>query len=342
MRALLAMLLWFASALAPVAAHEIRPVFLGLSERPDGSVEARLKLPLFRSGDLAAVQLRFAEDCKTLDTAENSLSEDSLLQRWRFRCNTGLAGQTLQLSGFSALVPDGLVTARFADGREVSYAVNRDHAQLRLEPQAAAHPARSLLAYIPIGIEHIAFGFDHLLFVLGLMLIWWRSGARLSRLIGTVSAFTLAHSLTLSLAVLGGWSLPPAPVEALIALSILLLAVELAKATRSGTQELPDTLTFRKPWLVAFVFGLLHGFGFAGALRETGLPQAAQGWALLLFNLGVEAGQLMFIASAALLYALLRSLTALRLAQLTPALQLLIGSVAAAWFIERSWQIFGA
>lgn len=335
------MLLLLVLALAlPAQAHEIRPVFLGLQELADGSIEARLKLPLFRSGDVAAVQVRFAPDCRNLAPAENSIASDSLLQRWRLRCASGLAGQRIELQGFSVLVPDGLVTARFADGREASYAVNREHAELQLMPQAGAHPASALSAYVPIGIEHIMLGFDHLLFVLGLMLLWWRSGSGLRRLIGTVTAFTLAHSLTLALSVLGGVTLPPAPVEALIALSILLLAVELVRAARLAP-ALPDTLVFRKPWLIAFSFGLLHGFGFAGALRETGLPEQARAWALLLFNVGVELGQLLFIAAAALLYAVLRRLMRVSLTQLSPVLNGLIGSVSAAWWLDRTWQIFG-
>lgn len=323
--------------LGPARAHEMRPVFLGLSELPDASIEARLKLPVFRSGDVAALQLKLPADCRHLGAPENSLSGESLLQRSRLRCAQGLDGLSLELQGFSALVPDGLVTARFADGREASYAVSREYPRVHLEAQGVQQPARGLLAYVPIGIRHILLGADHLLFVLGLLLVWRRSGARRRVLIATVTAFTLAHSLTLSLAVLGAYSLPPAPVEALIALSILLLAVELARAAGKP----PDTLSFRKPWLVAFGFGLLHGFGFAGALRDTGLPEQAQAWALLLFNLGVELGQLAFIASLAVLHALLRRATPLRMPQLAGALHLLMGSVAAAWFIERSAQVLG-
>lgn len=333
-----ALLLVFAIS-TPALAHEIRPIFLGLIEQPQGRVEASLKVPVFRNGDVAAVQPQFGPDCKREGPSVVSMTDDSLLERWTLHCSDGLAGQSLHLRGFSALTPDGLVSVRFADGRELNYAASRNYADLVLQPETQQHPARSLAAYVSIGVEHIALGIDHLLFVLGLILLWWRSRARLVTLIGTVTAFTVAHSLTLALSVLGGVHLPSAPVEALIALSILLLATELVRAQRMAP-VLPDTLSFRQPWLIAFIFGLLHGFGFADALGETGLPEQARAWALLLFNIGVELGQVAFIIAAILGYRLLRTITRIEVQRLASPMTWIIGSFSGAWVLDRSWQIF--
>jgi hydrogenase/urease accessory protein HupE len=181
--------------------------------------------------------------------------------------------------------------------------------------------------YLVLGVEHILGGIDHLLFVLGLLLIV--RGRRL--LLKTITAFTIAHSLTLALAILGFVQVPQAPVEAVIALSILFLAVELCKQHR-GTVG----LTARSPWLVALCFGLLHGFGFAGALSEVGLPHADIPFALLFFNVGVEAGQILFVAAVLLLIRQLRK-TSLNwpgwAIQIPPYA---IGSLAAFWVIERT------
>jgi hypothetical protein len=154
----------------------------------------------------------------------------------------------------------------------------------------------------------------------------------LRQLIAALTAFTLAHSLTLGLAMFGIWGLPPKPVEIMIALSIVLLAVELAGHARHPLQP---TLTLRKPWLVAFAFGLLHGFGFAGALSEIGLPEAARGWALLLFNLGVEIGQLIFVAGVLLVMTLARQWRPLQRIQANSVV-VLLGSVAVYWTLDRT------
>ncbi|MGB3626899.1 MAG: HupE/UreJ family protein, partial [Henriciella sp.] len=186
-------------------------------------------------------------------------------------------------------------------------------------------PGAPLGAYFRLGVEHILFGFDHLLFVLGLCLV-----VRVRQLFWTVTAFSLAHSLTLALSALAGITLPGPPVEAVIALSIILLGRE-ALLRLSGR----ETLASRQPWLVAFGFGLIHGFGFAGALSEIGLPKAQEIWALVLFNLGVEAGQILFVillvAAASALWWLISRLR-------TPSKALaayFIGTAGTVWLIER-------
>jgi hydrogenase/urease accessory protein HupE len=182
--------------------------------------------------------------------------------------------------------------------------------------------------YFVIGVEHILAGFDHLLLVIALLLLLQRGRA----VVAAATAFTLAHSITLAGTTLGLFGLPQAPVEASIALSIVFLAVEIVKA-KPGEPRLSE----RVPWVVAFLFGLLHGFGFAGALREIGLPETDVPVALLTFNLGVEAGQLMIIAATmAVLAALARFAPKARRPAII-ASTYLIGAVASFWFIERIW-----
>lgn len=338
MKRLLAALL----LLLPLAtlAHELKPVFLGLTEKADGSYAVRMKVPQFRDGGLAAIRTVFPADCRREGAAINMSSEDSLLQSWTLHCTSSLAGRAIRIEGLGMQTPDALISVQFANGAQAQYAVSRHHPQAELLAAEAAKPSATLSAYIPIGIEHILLGIDHLLFVFGLVLLWRLSGAKPMALIASVTAFTLAHSITLALSALGGITLPSAPVETLIALSILMLATEIARALRSAPQ-IPDTLTFRKPWLIAFVFGLLHGFGFAGALADTGLPENARAWALLLFNVGVECGQLAFIAALMLVHAAARAALRVELLRYATLMVWIMGSVSAAWTLDRGWQIFG-
>ena len=180
--------------------------------------------------------------------------------------------------------------------------------------------------YLGFGIEHILTGIDHLLFVLALMLLTTGTW----RLLKTVTAFTVAHSITLALATLGLVHVPSKPVEAVIALSIVYVAAEILHARRGRIG-----LAARMPWIVAFTFGLLHGFGFAGALSEVGLPAGQIPVALLFFNLGVEAGQVLFIAAVLALVAVARRVRVAwpRWAELVPPY--VIGSVAMVWVIQR-------
>ena len=324
-------------ALSPAAAHELKPVYVALQESADGRVQVRFKVPQFRDGSAAAIQLRMPADCHREGARHQSVGEDSVLQVWTLRCEEPLAGRSIRIDGLSPRVPDGVVLLRDASGRESQAVISRHQPEASLQASGGA----AVGAYLGIGVEHILLGIDHLLFMFGLLLLWRLSGARASALVLAVTAFTLAHSLTLALSVLGGLSLPSGPVEALIALSILMLAVEIARALRMSPQ-IPDTLAFSRPWLLAFVFGLLHGFGFAGALAETGLPGDARALALLLFNLGVELGQLLFIGALILLHKVLRSGLRLDPMRLATTLTWIMGSVSAAWTLDRSLQIFGA
>jgi hydrogenase/urease accessory protein HupE len=239
-------------------------------------------------------------------------------------CPDGLKGSTIKMEGLSKTVTDSLVILNWADGSSQNYILKPTESSLVIPTQPSN--MKVIWDYLVLGVEHILGGIDHLLFVLGLLMIV--SGHRL--LIKTITAFTVAHSITLGLATLGFVHVPQTPVEAVIALSILFLAVEIIKK-----MEGKASIAHRLPWIVAFVFGLLHGFGFAGALTQIGLPQSSIPLALLFFNVGVELGQLMFI-SVVLLFIFAMRRIKLKLPQWAykmPAYG--IGSMAAFWCIER-------
>jgi hydrogenase/urease accessory protein HupE len=237
------------------------------------------------------------------------------VQRWTVAVDA-LPGARIGIHGLDVTVADVLVRVATLDGRVASRVLRPGAASITVEASAGA------AGYLRLGVEHILLGVDHLLFVLALVLIV----GDVRGLVKTITAFTVAHSITLALATLGFVRVPPAPVEAVIALSIVLLARELV--SRSGW-------TARRSWVVAFGFGLLHGFGFAGALREVGLPPRDIPAALMLFNVGVELGQLAFVG------VVLAAIAAVRRVAVPagPALRRVpaygIGTVAAYWLIQR-------
>jgi hydrogenase/urease accessory protein HupE len=252
---------------------------------------------------------------------------DSLVERrWVDAGPNGLADERIEFVGLQLTITDVLVRVQMLNG-VVSIALARPN---KPWVEIAAKPGILSVAgaYIMHGIEHILFGFDHLLFVLALILI---VRSRLV-LLWTITAFTLAHSITLSLATLGVVNVPGPPVEAMIALSILLLACEVVRLERGQ-----PSMTAQWPWIVAFTFGLLHGFGFASALTEVGLPRGDIPLALFAFNVGVELGQLMFIAAALTLLAVARrfNLSAVAGRRALHATTYGIGALAGFWFIER-------
>jgi hydrogenase/urease accessory protein HupE len=252
---------------------------------------------------------------------------DSLIERrWIDAGPDGLTGDRIEFGGLQLTITDVLVRVQMRDGAVSTTLVrpNRPWIEIAAAPGLPA----VVRAYVQHGIEHILFGFDHLLFVLALILI-----VRSRRtLLWTITAFTLAHSITLSLATLGLVHVPGPPVEAMIALSIMLLACEIIRL-RCGQVS----LTSRWPWIVAFSFGLLHGFGFASALTDIGLPQGDIPLALFSFNVGVEIGQLMFIGGVLGALACLEriSIPESITRAATPVTTYAIGITAAFWFIER-------
>jgi hydrogenase/urease accessory protein HupE len=267
----------------------------------------------------------FPDDWKEPLPRSIEIFPDAIVERWAAQTGTsGLYGAHIEIKGLSVTIMDVLLRVEFLDG--LSHTV-----MLRANDSAYTIPEKETSVkiawtYLKLGVEHILSGVDHLLFVLALLLI--TSGTW--RLVKTITAFTVAHSITLSGAVLGFVHMPSAPVEAMIALSILFLATELVHRHhgRAGLAE-------QSPWLVSFAFGLLHGFGFAGALTEVGLPQAAIPIALFQFNLGVELGQLMFVALVLLLAMAIRAVKVKWpvWVKLGPAYG--IGAVSAFWLIQR-------
>jgi hypothetical protein len=304
------------------AADELRPAYLELREQSPGEFELLWKTPM--QGDLRlALTPKFSGATVELTTVSTrQTAKSAAVQTWRLRAVEPLRGQTLRIAGLEGTRTDALVRIEFADGTVWMERLTaaRSAAAIPLA-QSASSVAR---AYVVLGIEHILLGTDHLLFVLGLMLLC--SGV--SRVVKTVTAFTFAHSITLALAALGFIDVPPAPVEALIALSIAFVAMEIVRVRQGQPSS-----TARAPWPVAFSFGLLHGLGFAGALSEVGLPQGHIPLALLLFNVGVEVGQLLFVALALACFAGLRRLRLPRWAPLVAPY--VIGSIAMFWVAQR-------
>ncbi|MEQ9011316.1 HupE/UreJ family protein [Algiphilus sp.] len=324
-------LVWASLLAMPAAAHEQPMAYIGIEAAGAHTLQVLTKDARRGERTLPPLQLSLRPACVQRGQAEVTVTEEALIRRWQLQCSAAMEAHRLHIDGLNSVRPEALVHIRVGAASRYQRAT-RDAPEVALTP-TDRNATPSVATYFLLGIEHILAGPDHLLFVLGLVLVLWRAGRGVGAWIGTVTAFTLAHSITLSLATLGALRLPPAPVEAVIALSILLLAVELARAGPPGPgREAPPSWTFRFPWAVAFGFGLLHGFGFAGALADIGLPPAAEAWALASFNLGVEAGQLLFIAALLLLRPLGRWLPTAPTAQLaTHAL----GGIACYWLLVR-------
>ncbi len=336
-RALSALVLVALSAMSAEAlAHGFAPAYLELLERPDGRVEALWKVPLGGEGGVEGrepVEVRFPSRCHTLGRRDAVGVPGAVLERYALDCGAqGLGGATLSLVSPEGRGVDVMVSARFSAGQRYTGILRASSPSLDL-PSPSGRSAWSVArSYLASGVEHIATGADHLLFVLGLLLLVKSAGA----LVRTVTAFTVGHSVTLALATLGVVHVPQAPVEATIALSIVLLAVE-----RAAPDEASPTWTRRAPWLAAASFGLLHGFGFAGALTEAGLPAGNVPLALLFFNVGVEVGQVAFVALCLAALHIARRALGDRSTTVRSALVLLIGSMGTYWFLERATRIGG-
>ena len=320
------LLFWCLTALLiPAAsADEVRPGYLQLQEITPEHFSVLWKVPA-RGGRKLGLDVLLPENCTRKEPPEAVITNGAWLQRWIVACRGGLGGRKLAIDGLERGTTDVLLQLEYHDGSSHSAQLTPARPGDRIPEKASWLQVAA--TYTLLGVEHILEGFDHLLFVLALLLIVrdWRV------LLATITAFTLAHSLTLAVATLGVVRVPQQPVEAVIALSILFLASE----WMHNRQGRPGAAA-RWPWLVAFTFGLLHGFGFAGALAEVGLPQHAVPLALVFFNLGVEVGQLLFIAAvlalAWLLHRLHRPQLVLRLETLVIYA---IGALSSFWLFER-------
>lgn len=326
-RALVRFALWLGLLLAAsvAQAHESRPAYLEVTELVSGRYAVLWRTPVYADMPLP-VRLQLPAGVR--DVSSPSLRElsDSRIERRLIEAPSGLEGKRIQFVGLQGTITDVLVRVHLANGVQSSILVHPSNAWVEI-PRAPG-PFMVAKTYLKLGIDHILSGFDHLCFVLALVLIVGFN----RRLFWTVTAFTLAHSITLALATLGVIHIPGSAVEATIALSIVFVAGEIIQKQR-GRPGLAST----RPWLVAFAFGLLHGLGFAGALAEIGLPANSIPLALLFFNIGVEIGQLLFITAVFAGSLLLTRLAANRvdLRRAAPVPAYLIGGIASYWVIER-------
>ena len=306
-------------------AHEARPAYLALTETAPERFDLVWRTPVI-SGARLPVVLQLPDGATNVTKPSLHELSDSVVERRLIAVPGGLGGKRMEFVGLQGTITDVLVRVETRDGAHSTTLVHPS------QPWLAIPTARGAIAvagaYFMHGVEHILLGYDHLLFVFALILIV----RNVRKLVTTVTAFTLAHSITLGLSALGVVHVPGPPVEASIALSILLLACEMTRQRRGER-----SLTAQWPWLVAFAFGLLHGFGFASALADIGLPQGDIPPALFAFNVGIEAGQLGFIAAVLTLRGLVRRLPipAHWSALMRPAATFAIGTMAAFWFVER-------
>ena len=313
----------------PAEAHESRPGYLELSEISPGTFRVLWKKPA-RGEMILKIDPVFPDGCTVVGIGSETLRRGAYVARATLECVDGLTGKTIEIAGLESTLTDVLVRVTYANGLHETHLVQPNKTSVVIGGPSSV--VQRIGAYTRLGVTHIALGADHLLFVLGLILII----SSPMMLLKTVSSFTVAHSITLGMATLGLARVPAPPLEAVIALSILFLGPEIVRVWRGET-----SFTIRHPWLVAGAFGLLHGFGFAGGLIEMGLPGSEIPLALLFFNIGVELGQVAFIL---VVLALARAFRGFgfrmpRWTQLVPGYA--VGTLGAMWFIERTVALLG-
>jgi len=306
-------------------AHRFAPSLLNVQEVAPLQYNVVWKTP---AQGVSNVPLRplLPESCAVTNASEPQLEDAGVVTSWQLQCaalgENGLVGQTLGVSGLGANQASAMVMVSLLDGRRYQKVLNTEQPEFVIPAESSAGNVAS--DYTRLGIEHIWMGFDHLMFVFGLLLLVGGG----TRLLWTITAFTVGHSITLSLVTLGIFDFPVALVEFAIAVSIFVLAVELTRAAKH------DAL-WRNPWWLAGGFGLLHGMGFAGALAETGLPQDNVPLALLFFNVGIEIGQITFILAVLALWYVIRKPLAPWQDRLRPVPIYILGALSAMWCIER-------
>lgn len=315
----------------PAFPHEIRPAFLEIDEIASNRFDILWKQP---SVGTVAIHLVPKLSNGLLDSPpqEEYTANSFVIRRWK-----GLAlardafdGATVRIEGLEHTLTDALVMINFANGQQIQAPLTPGNAALIIHLSGAGKVA--VVAYLALGIEHILTGFDHLSLVLCLVLL---VSGQLKLLLKTITAFTIAHSLTLLAAALGYVQVSPPLIESLVALSIVFVAVEL---TRSWQGQ--HSITTRYPWLIAFAFGLLHGFAFAGSLADIGLPSHDIVGALLLFNCGVEVGQLLFVGAVLSLTTVLNSRWTEATRPTRWVVPYAVGTLASYWMLERLVVLF--
>ncbi len=328
-RALLSLVLLLAFV-SGLSAHEVRPAYLELRQTGPETYDALWKVP--GQGDLRlGLYVELPATCSNVSEPRGTAANNAYTERWTVNCAGGLSGGTIHIAGLSATAVDVLVRLERLDGTTQVTRLTPSSPSFVIA--AAANAVGVARTYTVLGIEHILSGIDHLLFVLALIIIT-RGGWKLVK---TVTAFTVSHSITLTLATLGYVHIPQRPVEAVIALSIVFVAAEILRGRQGHVG-----ITARAPWIVALIFGLMHGLGFASGLKDAGLPDGHIPTALLFFSIGVEAGHFLFIGFVlALTAVLLRAASKLApinqersaILQLVPPYA--IGTVAMFWVIQR-------
>jgi len=322
-----------ALGLTPSFADELRPAYIEITERSTDSWsdtgsgnwsllwKASAKSNLGRNG-----RVLLPQNCQLEGDFQTKPSNTNLIRTASLTCSGPIVGQTIGLIGLEKSSTDALVRIKSLSNETITLRLTAKESRALIPVLEQGASGNVAATYFGLGVEHILFGYDHLLFVLCLVLLLtgWK------RIAWTITAFTIAHSISLIGTTMGLFWLPQKPVEAIIALSIVFLAIEIIKAK-------PDQLRLseRNPWIVAFLFGLLHGFGFAGALAEIGLPSVDVPLALLSFNLGVEIGQLLIVATALFSLAIIHKAWPQRIRAVKFFSAYLIGSLAMYWLIDR-------
>ena len=310
---------------SPLSSADIfRPAYLELSQLDAERYRVLWRVPALPDNRRLAARVVFPSNTERAGEPRSAMVNNAWEERFEIIARGGLIDQQIAIDGIVGGATDVIVRIERLDG--TTQLERLQPAEPLFTVTASPGPGEVAVAYFVLGVEHILGGIDHLLFVLALLLLV----GNLRRLVLTITAFTVAHSITLVCATLGWISLPGPPVEAVIALSIVFVAAEVIHE-----QQGRSSITAQSPWIVAFGFGLLHGLGFAGALQEVGLPETAIPVALLMFNVGVEAGQLIFVTAIVVLATLLGRVTDIPSSLVKRTVSYCIGSVAAFWTIER-------
>jgi hydrogenase/urease accessory protein HupE len=325
MRRQLLCIMLLITAYAPhTVAHEVRPAYLELRQTAADTFDVLWKVPALGDTMRLGLYVRLPETSEHLAEPRGRFAADAYIERWSIRHAKALVGSTISIDGLQTTLTDVLVRIERLDGTTQVARLLPTSPSLVIEASPSGWEV--VWTYLVLGVEHILLGIDHLLFVLGLLLLVDRRWT----LLKTITAFTVAHSMTLALSTFAIIRVPEPPLNATIALSILFLGPEIVRKWRGET-----SFSIRHPWVVAFAFGLLHGIGFASGLSLTGVPRGEIPLALLCFNLGVEAGQLAFVLVALATAQAIRTLDLDRPRWVTYLPGYTVGSLGAYWTIQR-------
>ena len=321
---LFVIVLLLVAAVPSLRAHEMRPAHLEITATAQDQYDVVWKVPARGDNQRLSLLVRFADDVEEVAEPAGGIVAGAHVTRWRVARTGGLAGTEVTIDGLSATFTDALARVTLWEMDAQSFLLKPESPSFVIAERPSGWQVAG--TYFRLGIEHILLGVDHLLFVLGLLLLVDRRWM----LVKTITAFTIAHSITLALSTFAIIRVPEAPLNAAIALSILFLGPEIVRKWRGGS-----SFTIAHPWVVAFAFGLLHGIGFASGLSLTGIPRPEIPSALLFFNIGVEAGQLAFVIVALAAAKSLRSLELDRPAWVARIPGYAVGSLGAFWTIQR-------